>query len=867
MSASLPTGIVTFYFSDLEGSTRLVQTLDDEAWSSVIDRHFAITEGFLAGTSGTKIRTVGDEFFLVFPDELEAATLAAAVQRAHAEEEWPEGVDLRARIGLHTGFAALGGDDYVGFDVHLAARISSAAHGGQTVVSAETAKRIRDHLPEGVMLDDLGTHRLKDIEEPQRLFQMTVRDLQSRFPALRTEGRGELRFTPDDTAFVGREKEIGEVASLIRAHRLVTLTGPGGSGKTRLSKRVAEDIVDDFHDGIYFIDLSALEDHKRVMSTVLTELGVHQTQGVEPLELVTRALARSEACLILDNLEQVIAARDDIRALIDGTGRLAVLATSRSPLRIRGEQEYPVPPLPVPSDGASASLAKSEAVQLFVSRARDIDPGFDLERDPGTAAAVARIVTGLDGLPLAIELAAARTRLLPPADLANRLDSSLDLLRSRRADLPPRQRTLRGAIQWSYDLLDGESKHLLGDLSVFAGGCRLAELVTVCSPSYPGILEDSLENLLEQSLVRRDGERYRMLVTIREFALERLNDRGDEASIRDRHAIAYRTLAETAAPRLVTVDRSATLDLLAADHDNFRAALDWAIESGATDVGLALGAALWRFWQMRGHLVEARERLTALTAIEGGDAVLRAGAFEGLGGVAYWQGDFEAARQAYQSALDLVRARGSKADIARALYNLSFAHGFAGDYATGAPMLHEAEQIYEELGDDTGLGHIAWGLGNMHHLGGDLEEARDLFTESARLLHGGEDEFSYGWAVDRLGVVLSALGEIEEARERLIEALDLFTAAEDLSAMVIILNDLADNALRGGDPERALRIDGTVSALLQRTGTGLVASPVNIVEGLEDAAAHVGVERAAELRAEGEAKTVREALAYARGED
>ena len=523
-----------------------------------------------------------------------------------------------------------------------------------------------------------------------------------------------------------------------------------------------------------------------------------------------------------------------------------------------------MPPLAVPADGEVTDLASSEAVQLFVARARDIAPGFDLEGENGSA--VAEIVTRLDGLPLAIELAAARTRLLSPSDLLAKLDSSLGVLRSRRSDLPVRQQTLRGAIQWSYDLLDDEARRLLTDFSVFAGGCRLTELILVCSPGYPDLLEDVLENLLEQSLVRREGSRYRMLQTIREFGLERLAESGSEAEIRDRHAAAYREFAEAAAPKLLTVDRPATLDLLAAEHDNFRAAIEWAQESGAVDVGLSLGAALWRFWQMRGHLVEGRRQLSALTRLDGGDGVLRARAFEGLGGVAYWQGDFEEAQVAWQAALDVLRDGGAENEIANGLYNLSFSYGFVDDYETGGRLLDEAQEIYQRLGDKTGLGRIAWGRGTMAHINGELETARELFIEAVESLRGGDDDFSYGWAVDRLGVVLSGLGEIDQARKRLTEALDLFTISDDISAITIIFNDFADNSLRAGDLERALRIAGAVATLRTRSGAGLVATRVNEVEGMEDAAATVGADAAAALQAEGREMSFHEALAYVRGE-
>lgn len=859
--SDLPVGLVTFYFSDIEGSTRLVQSLDERVWAGIVDRHYAITEGLLAATSGVKVRTVGDEFFLVFPDAVEAAELAAAVHRAHAAEPWPEGSALRVRIGLHSGLAALGGDDYVGFDVHLAARIAATGHGGQTVISSETARRIRGSMPAEISLEDLGSHRLKDIAEPHRLFQMTVADLQHRFPALKTEGRGELRIPADPTAFIGREAETNELAALLADNRLITLTGPGGSGKTRLAKHVAEVVVDDFPDGIYFVDLSALEDPGLVPAAVLTALGVHQAQGFEPLELAIATLVRSRACLILDNLEQILDARVGISALLDGTQHLKIIATSRGPLRVAGEQEFPVPPLAVVAEGDGRS---SEAVELFVARARDINPDFDV--DDRTSAAMADVVVRLDGLPLAIELAAARTRLLSVPDLLERLGSSLDILKTRRPDLPPRQQTLRGAIQWSYDLLDEESQYVLADFSVFAGGCRLTELDLVCRPGYPDLLEDALEVLIEQSLVRREGSRYRMLQTIREFGLERLAERGSDHEIRDRHAVAYRGLAEELAPSLLTVDRPASLDLLAADHDNFRAALDRAEETGDIDTGLALGAALWRFWQMRGHLVEARERLEALTAVPSGDRALRARAFEGLGGVSYWQGDFDAARVAYQSALDLIREVGDEGEAANALYNLSFSYGFAGDYETGGRLLEEAREIYTSLGDEAGLGRIAWGLGNKCTVEGELESARRYFEESAERLQGGDDDFSYGWARDRLGVVLTALGEIDAARENLTAALDLFTLAEDISATTIIFNDFADNALRAGDLERALRISGVVGELQSRSGAGLVAATINEVEGMDEAVIAVGRERADVLIAEGRAMSFLEAISYVRGD-
>ncbi len=484
---TLPTGTVTFLFTDIEGSTRLMQEVGERYVKAQTDHH-AILRAAFQGKRGRELRTEGDSFFCVFESAVDGCEAAADAQRNFAKHEWPEGVALRVRMGLHTGEAPLVGEEYIGLDVHHAARVSSSAHGGQVVVSQTTRALVDEHLPVGLSLRDLGTHRLKDLARPERLYQLVIDGAPDRFPALRTLDSTPNNLPTQLTSFVGRQADVAEAKRLLRGTRLLTLTGPGGIGKTRLSLQLAADVVQDFRDGVYFVPLSAVQDPGLVPSVIVNTLGVAVTGNRNPLDAAIDYLRDRDVLLVLDNYEQLLP--DGAAVVSDllhaGSGLKAVIS-SRAVLHVYGEQELAVQPLGLPDPRAKTSpsaLSQYEAVKLFIERAVAVKPDFRVTNE--NAPAVAGICERVDGLPLAIELAAARVKLFAPQALLGRLETSLKVLGSGARDLPSRQQTLAGAIAWSYDLLDEPHRRLFRRFSVFARGANLEQAEAVCGAGDPG---------------------------------------------------------------------------------------------------------------------------------------------------------------------------------------------------------------------------------------------------------------------------------------------------------------------------------------------------------------------------------------------
>src|SRR3989440_1379167 len=533
----LPTGTVTFFFSDIEGSTRLIQQLG-ERYPDVLLAHHTIQREALAANGGHELRTEGDSFFIVFESALEACAGAAAVQQTLAQHSWPQDGKVRVRIGLHTGEATLVGNEYLGLDVHRAARVASAGHGGQVLVSETTRALVDNALPPGLTLRDLGLHRLKDLARPERLFQLTIEGLLSEFPALKT-----LEATPNNlptqlTSFIGRDDQVREAKQLLTRSRLLTLTGPGGTGKTRLSLQIAADVMDSFPDGVYFVPLASVQDPELVPSAIAQALAVSTTGSRRPIDMLADHLRDKRTLLVLDNFEQLLPAGPVTTALLEASPGLRVLVSSRAVLRVYGEQEFPVPPMALPDLKALpdlATLSQFEAVRLFIERAVAVKPDFQATNE--NAPAIAGIGERVDGLPPAVELAAARVKLFSPQALLARLEKSLSALGTGARDLPGRQQTLRGAIQWSYDLLNEGERRLLARFSVLARGAGLEHVEAVCCPAgdIGGDVVDALDQLADQSLLRRlpdfSEPRFLMLQTIREFAAERLDESGEATAI------------------------------------------------------------------------------------------------------------------------------------------------------------------------------------------------------------------------------------------------------------------------------------------------------------------------------------------------
>src|SRR5436190_15802402 len=568
----LPAGTLTFLFTDIEGSTKLQAELGTDRYQDVLETHTRILrDAFKDG--GFEVRVEGDALFVVFPVAAKAVRATAAAQRALAAATFPHGATVRVRMGMNTGegrpATAEAGADYVGLDVNRAARVAAAGHGGQVLLTAATATLARPELDDGVSLRDLGEFRLKDLPRPEHIYQLVVDGCPTEFPPVRSLDQTPTFLPEQLSTFVGRDREIAEGQRLLERARLVTLTGPGGTGKTRLSLRIAEESAGSFGDGTFFVPLAAISDPELVPSTIAHTLGVQLSGAEVPLTRVLDHVRGKRMLLVLDNFEQILPAAPVIGQLLGASPALKVIASSRAPLRIAGEQEFPVPPLELPDPQRLPSLevlTQSDAVRLYIERAMSVRPDFRVTAD--NAAPIAEIVYRLDGLPLAIELAAARVKVLTPQAMLPKLRQGLEVLASTARDLPERQRTLRGAIEWSWNLLEMPERRLFARIGAFGPGARLPQIEQV---SEDDDVLDVLSGLVEHSLVRQSevgGEpRFRLLVTIREYALERLTQSGERNEIAARHARAYVALAEEAQPHLQAADQKGWLDRLEEEHD------------------------------------------------------------------------------------------------------------------------------------------------------------------------------------------------------------------------------------------------------------------------------------------------------------
>jgi predicted ATPase/class 3 adenylate cyclase len=837
-----PTGTITFMFTDIEGSTRLVQQLGTDRWSGLLERHRELIRDAISRHGGVEVGTEGDGFFAAFPLPAEAVGAAVDAQRGLASEPWPEEAPVRVRIGLHTGAGRLDADGtYVGADVHRAARIAAAGHGEQVVISEATRILSGSELPGGVQLRDLGQARLKDLDQPEQLYQLVVEGLRSDFPPLRTLGGTPTNLPTEVTTFLGRQQEIADIVALVGQTRLLTLTGPGGTGKTRLALQVAARSMADFQDGVWFVALGSISESDLVAPTIAHEVGLPNRGGRNPLEQLLEHFRGKRSLVVLDNFEQVQPAASVVSELVAACSDLAILVTSRSALHLYGEREYPVPPLGVPDPAHLpdlVSLSQYEAVALFVERSRAVKPGFSVTND--NAPAVAEIAYRLDGLPLALELAAARIKLLSPQAILARFNDRLDLLAAAR-DLPARQQTLRGAIGWSYDMLDQDERALFGCFSVFIGGASIEAAEAVCGPAIPGAdVLDLLASLVDKSLIRQadtpSGEpRFSMLNTIREYAAERLAEEGDAPAAQGRHADWFLAMVDSEAGHLMDADKGRHLDLLEQEHDNLRAAIAWATDNGRTETALRLGAGLWRFWQMRGYLSEGRERLDRALALPAASdqADAKLAALEAAGGIAYWQGDGPGAQRLYQATLELARASGEPAAEANAQYNLSFAFMYSPDgrKAEERALLarahaFEALEIYRRIGDRAGEARTMWALSNVAWSSAQFtDEAVEFAKQSLAAFRELDDQFQIGWASYTVALFDLSNRRLEDAARGLTESLEIFARAGDVSGYVLVIDAVALLASRTGDLAEAARLSGAVAELERRTGTGL--NPLN----------------------------------------
>lgn len=808
----LPRGTVAFLFTDIEGSTTRWER-DSAGMMALVERHLALLDHAIGAHHGVHFKTVGDAVQAAFATAPDAVAAALAAQTALTREAWGDLGPLRVRMALHVGVAEPRDGDYLAPALNRLARLLAAGHGGQILLTQAAADLAKDALPTQATLRTLGEHRLRDLQHPELVYQLLHPDLDETFPPLRSLDIERHNLPPQPTAFVGRAADVGYVMELLQRRdvRLLTLTGPGGVGKTRLALEAADGLRKAFPDGVWFVDLAPVRDPGLVVQAIAAVLGVREEGGRPLLVSLQEHLRGRHLLLVLDNFEQVVAAASLLADLLAVSPAAKALVTSRVPLRLRGEHEVPVLPMPLPPSRAGRlsleEATTSEAVQLFVVRAQAVRPDFALTAE--TAPTVAEIVARLDGLPLAIELAAARVRLLSPKDLLARLDDRLRVLTSGPRDAPARQQTLRQAIAWSHDLLSPGEQTLLRRLAVFSASTTLPAMETVVDPDGELDVFDALATLVEGNLVQRTDEgsgdaRFGMLQTIRAFGLEQLAACGEEARVRDAHARYVLEVVAGARTGLTSPEQGSWFDRLESDHDDIRGALRWLVAHGEADAAVRLGGSLWPFWWIRGYLSEGGEWLTQALALgPSTDPAARALALVGAGTLAETRGDYGRATRWYEEALTLARAHGDDLGAARALSAQASVAQDQGDYDRAARHFDEALTLFRAVGDHLGVAQTLVGLGTLATYRGDGERAAALLAEGAKLFEDLGDEWGLAAAKGNLGRSAFLAGAFAQATADSEQALAIFRRLGDHANIALMLVNLGEIAQRQGEVEPA----------------------------------------------------------------
>ena len=782
MRDDLPTGTVTFLFTDVQGSTRLLHELGAEGYAEAVAQHRRLIREACTTEGGVEVDTQGDAFFFAFPTAPKALAAAAAFSEALVHGP------IRVRVGLHTGTPLLAEEGYVGADVHRAARIAAAGHGGQVLVSTSTAQLVE------LELSDLGEHRLKDLSAPERIYQLG----DGEFPALKSLFRTNLPVPT--TPFLGRERELAEVVGLLDGTRLLTLTGPGGTGKTRLAAQAAGLASDGYPDGVWWVPLAALRDPELVLETAAQVVG--STTGL------AEHIADKSMLLLFDNFEQVVEAAGDVASLLTSCSNLDVLVTSREPLHVTGEQEYPVPP-----------LVHEEGVGFFITRARAVDPGFQPDE------ATSEICRRLDDLPLALELAAARVKALSSAQILERLEQRLPLLIGGARDLPERQRTLRGTIDWSYELLNDAEQRLFARLSVFRGGCTLEAAEEVCEADL-----DTLQSLVEKSLLRFTNERYWMLETIREYAVQQLDKVEESERLRRRHTDFFAALARQESTELRGSSRGGG-DRLADERDNLRSALSRAFDRADIELAYELATAYGLLCIYRGPQTEGRTWLDAALRVTDGVApLLRERALGIASHLAERQGDLEAGRLLGEEGLGLARALGDTDAIGTALDRLGIIECYAGNFDRGEELQREAVAAFTASANDVKLCQALGMLGFTLFARGAYAEAKEVCQEALSLARAAGDCRGVGMAASHLGHVLAHEGSFDEALVLEGEALLLAQELHDVQAIGAMLLDIAVLATSLQNYESAGEMLGAVAGLAESSEFALMSFQVDSLD-------------------------------------
>jgi predicted ATPase/class 3 adenylate cyclase len=928
-SLEIPSGTVTFLFTDIEGSTQLLQRLGDDYAKVLVDQR-RILRSVIEQFAGYEVDTQGDSFFIAFQQATQAVQAAAEAQRRIAANAWPRKERLHVRMGLHTGEPRFGQTGYVGLDVHRASRICNCGHGGQVLLSGTTRALVEGKLEDGLDLRSLGEHRLKDLQLPDQLYQLLIPGLETEFPPLKSLSRTVNNLPLQLTSFIGREIEITRVKGLLKRSRLVTLLGPGGSGKTRLALQVAAELADEFPDGIWFVDLALLSGPTFLIQTVASAMNLHEETGRSVQEKLFEYLKDRQVLLILDNCEHIVAQCAALSAgLLGDCPQLSIMTTSREALGVAGEDLHPVPPLSLP-DIANlgrqdreqlSTILDSEAVCLFADRAERVQPGFSLTE--ANLLPTAQICQRLDGIPLAIELAAARTRMMSLEQILARLDDRFRLLTGGSRTALPRQQTLLALVAWSYDLLSPHEKALFIRLSVFAGGWSLDAAEAVCTGgeapdrSY-GITRtevlDLLTHLVDKSLVVADpggnSPRFRMLETIREYARDQLREVGEEENLRRRHLDYYFIFALQSEETLKGTDPSGCLRQMDEERDNLYTALDWSLKRSVDggDLAMEMAGGLWMWWLARGSLSEGHmwlkktldagpnrssSRAKALASagvmtwqlgelkegsllLEESIAILheqQTPDLPGLANAAHLFGhttldlkDYPSAQKAFSASLDLYRKLDDQYYVGTLISDLGMVAFHLGDYSSARSHQEESLAIFQELGNSEVISQTLHRLGELARLEGDYGRAEECY-ESCLITYmriGMRLEIASN--LHKLGYIAQHKGDYPKALARFRESMEIQSEAGNKQGIAECLAGFAGLAAVTGDPGRSLRIFGAAQSLLDASGIPL--SPADLAEWARDqAAACRQLDAAACLQAqeEGRSMPLDDAITYAFG--
>ena len=871
----LPTGTVTFLFTDIEGSTRLLQELRDR-YVDLLSEHRTLVRSVIAEAGGQEVDSQGDAFFAVFQRASDSVRAAVALELAMSRHSWPERASVRVRIGVHSGDAVLTPGGYVGLEVHRAARICKAGHGGQILLSQTTRLIVEEDLPSDVGLLDLGEHRLKDLQRPTQIFQILHPDLPADFPPLASLHAFTHNLPVQLTSFIGREWQMAEVKRLLGTTRLLTLTGFGGCGKTRLALQVAADLLEEYPEGVWWVELADLADPALVTEAIASALHVREEPGRPLLTTLSDYLREKRLLMVLDNCEHVVTACAPLaRTLLRTCPRVQILATSREIFAIGGEFIWRVPPLSLPDPKhppRNETVTQSEAVRLFVERAVAARPGFAVTAQ--NAPAIVRVCQQLDGIPLAIELAAAQVRALSVPEIAAHVTGDRHLLPGGRRTVD-RHQTLHAVMEWSYRLLSQPERILLRRLSVFAGSFTLESAEAICTDEgvADGDVLDLLTGLIDKSLVivdQQSGEtRYRFLDTVRHYAREKLEESYESEKIHNRHRDWYIALAERAEPLLQISEQ--WLDRLETEHSNLSGALDWCQQSTDWVSALRLASALQRFWFVRGFWTEGRRWLEeglanskdaplalraralgaagrlsqyqadynrTLVLCEESLAISRtlddktgmANALTTLGNVLFERGDYSAARNVHEESLAYGREVGDRWTIGVSLLNLAAVVMHEGDYERARALCEESLSVFREVGDKRGRALALNVMGMIVHDQGDFGVARSLFEQALALQQEFGDRRAIGISLTDLGLVAWELGDYVTAVRLYEDALAIRRELGDRRGVATLLYNLGRVALRQGDDAQATSL--FVESLVIRRATGNKPGVARSLEGL-----------------------------------